>query len=679
MAKIYVSDVVVDENSEFADFRIWLDEAAAVPVTVRYATDSVTAVAYGRTLPGGSPGDYHSQSGTLNFQPGETVKTVRIKIHDDIIAEYTEQFALKLSDPVNAVLDRATATATIYDDDGFTQAVTVGIPTTLSNFKVPDANSDSLTVQIKISNGNIGGIATGTTSGVKVTTITAGLSLQGSAKDINALLAGATFTAKNVGSAKVDVIVTDGHAGTPVNVSYLLTASNTVPTISGLPTTAQAIQAGIPAALADFVVADADGHALTVLLKASNGNIGGLVVGTTGGVKVTTVTTGLWKLQGSAADINALLADANFTSSTGGPASIAVTVYDDYVNYESQVSATYALTSMRPADANTAPTISGIPTAAQAVRAGTPVMLDDFTVSDADGDALTVILVTSNGWIDRIGVGARATVSEIPGGFRLQGNAADINAGLKSAMFSASTAGPASITITVTDSSIATPVSSVYAFTANGQTQQPQLSVGTSGNDLLQGTPGNDRIDGLGGIDRVLASGSRSAHSLTHNADGSWQLASSAGGSDQLVNVERVLFSDGAIALDLDGNAGAAARLLGLLSKPALLDPGVAGVVLGLVDSLGLEGAARVAVDSGVVAQLAGGGSQQQLLGYLYTQLMGQAPGQAELHALVELAQGLNLDNAQVLATIASMDLTASHVGLVGLAQHGLAFTEFVG
>ena len=70
------------------------------------------------TAPRSATNDYIPVSGTLTFAPGETVKTVRVQLIDDAVAEGTEVFTMNLSTPsANATIARASATATIIDND----------------------------------------------------------------------------------------------------------------------------------------------------------------------------------------------------------------------------------------------------------------------------------------------------------------------------------------------------------------------------------------------------------------------------------------------------------------------------------------------------------------------------------------------------------------------------------
>jgi len=82
---------------------------------------------------------------------------------------------------------------------------------------------------------------------------------------------------------------------------------------------------------------------------------------------------------------------------------------------------------------------------------------------------------------------------------------------------------------------------------------------GSGGSDTFWGGIGNDWIDGGDGIDTAIFSGSRSS---TSTSQLSGQIfAKGPEGTDTLINVERLQFSDGAIAFDTSGNAGQIYRL----------------------------------------------------------------------------------------------------------------------
>lgn len=80
------------------------------------------------------------------------------------------------------------------------------------------------------------------------------------------------------------------------------------------------------------------------------------------------------------------------------------------------------------------------------------------------------------------------------------------------------------------------------------------------GNDVLFGMGGNDMLNGAVGLDTALYSGKRSDYIVLRSAD-SWSVVSVADGLDTLVDIERLIFADRHVAIDIDGVGGQAYRL----------------------------------------------------------------------------------------------------------------------
>lgn len=80
--------------------------------------------------------------------------------------------------------------------------------------------------------------------------------------------------------------------------------------------------------------------------------------------------------------------------------------------------------------------------------------------------------------------------------------------------------------------------------------------------DILEGLGGNNKLDGGGSLDVALYGDSRGNHAIVKAGDG-YKISALAGnyGTDELLNVERVAFSDGSVALDVNGIAGQAYRM----------------------------------------------------------------------------------------------------------------------
>ena len=115
-AKVFVSDAVVIEGNpggmQELVFTVRLDHAVDGPVVLRYTAEGWTAVA---------GEDFRNLTGVLRFEPGETVKTVRIRVQGDRLTERDELMRLVLSDlgasGRDVTLDRTSGTGKIVNDD----------------------------------------------------------------------------------------------------------------------------------------------------------------------------------------------------------------------------------------------------------------------------------------------------------------------------------------------------------------------------------------------------------------------------------------------------------------------------------------------------------------------------------------------------------------------------------
>jgi uncharacterized membrane protein len=94
-----------------ATFTVTLSAAYTETVTVAYATADGTATA------GPPQADYQAASGTLTFAPGETSKTITVRVIGDRLPEPNETFVVNLSGPTNATISDGQGTGTILDDE----------------------------------------------------------------------------------------------------------------------------------------------------------------------------------------------------------------------------------------------------------------------------------------------------------------------------------------------------------------------------------------------------------------------------------------------------------------------------------------------------------------------------------------------------------------------------------
>ena len=199
---------------------------------------------------------------------------------------------------------------------------------------------------------------------------------------------------------------------------------------------------------------------------------------------------------------------------------------------------------------------------------------------------------------------------------------------------------------------------------------------GLGGSDRISTGPGPDVIDGGEGTDTLVLAVPRNSATLLHRSDGGWTVSSAASGSDQLLDTERVQFSDFAIALDLAGPAGKVARVIGaVFGTDKLHDAALVGRYLALADG-GVSGAQVVhqALEDPLFASLAGSRSNADVVRHVYTNLVGKAPSAGEVDYYSSLITDGHFTQDSLLWWAASLDLTAQRIDLNGLADHGLEF-----
>jgi hypothetical protein len=209
---------------------------------------------------------------------------------------------------------------------------------------------------------------------------------------------------------------------------------------------------------------------------------------------------------------------------------------------------------------------------------------------------------------------------------------------------------------------------------------------GLAGNDLLVGGLGNDIIDGGSGLDTVRVDdqyGSEAArnYSLEKLTDGSWSVSfigptiaiyppPVTNGSDKLINVERLRFNDKSIALDLDGVAGIAAKVIGaVLGKTQVQNPTFVGIGLSYLDK-GMS-----YKDLGALAMTAvGSTTNDAVVSTLWKNVVGfDASAEQKAPYIKMLTDGMKFGDLVVLAADTSFNTT--NINLIGLAQTGIEYT----
>jgi len=213
---------------------------------------------------------------------------------------------------------------------------------------------------------------------------------------------------------------------------------------------------------------------------------------------------------------------------------------------------------------------------------------------------------------------------------------------------------------------------SIFGDTLTGSAADNRLE-GADGNDSFISTRGGDTLDGGAGVDSVVYALARAAYTLQRPNDAAYAIEKPASaGTDTFVGIERLRFSDLNVALDIDGNAGTAAKILGaVFGKVSVGIKEYVGIGLVLLDGgMGYPELMQLAIN----ARLGPNASNAAVVTLLYTNVVGVAPSSSDLAAFTGLLDTGALTQASLGVLAADNTLNTANIGLVGLVQTGLEF-----
>ena len=202
---------------------------------------------------------------------------------------------------------------------------------------------------------------------------------------------------------------------------------------------------------------------------------------------------------------------------------------------------------------------------------------------------------------------------------------------------------------------------------ATGGSGNDQIT-GNAAANVLQGGLGNDTLDGGAGIDTATYAASRANYTVAKAGNG-WTVTSSSEGTDTTSNVERLQFSGTSVALDLDGNAGQVAKILGSVFGPTgVINKSYVGIGLSYLDN-GMTYEALC----GLAMNATGRTQHGDVVELLWNNVV-KAPISAgdKAYYVGLLDNGLSIGALTRMA--ADTSLNADSVNLVGLSLTGIEF-----
>lgn len=203
-----------------------------------------------------------------------------------------------------------------------------------------------------------------------------------------------------------------------------------------------------------------------------------------------------------------------------------------------------------------------------------------------------------------------------------------------------------------------------------------EIIEGGSGRDILSGFGGDDTLIGNDAIDAAIYSSQSADYILEKHTDDVWTINhknSGTDGTDTIVNIERIQFSDNSVALDLDGHAGQTAKLIGaVFGAESVLNKQFVGIGLRFLDDgTSYETLMQLAITAALGADAV---NHTAVVNLLYENIAGFTPSAAEETRFVALLDSGTHTVASLGILAAETGLNQDNINLVGLSQTGLEY-----
>lgn len=213
---------------------------------------------------------------------------------------------------------------------------------------------------------------------------------------------------------------------------------------------------------------------------------------------------------------------------------------------------------------------------------------------------------------------------------------------------------------------------------------------GTSGADTLKPGAGNNAVDGGAGIDTVVYAGSHNNFNITQ-ADWGFDVVDTTGanGHDSLINVERIQFDDGYLAIDIDGTAGQLYRLysaafgrepdaVGMGYWMSRMDGGTTLKQVSREFMLGGDGTGQAEF----IKLYGSNANNSAFVTTLYHNILGRDPDasgyQFWLNALnTDPNSDKNILRSQLMIDFSDSPENTQKIELVGTLEHGVTFVPY--
>lgn len=205
-------------------------------------------------------------------------------------------------------------------------------------------------------------------------------------------------------------------------------------------------------------------------------------------------------------------------------------------------------------------------------------------------------------------------------------------------------------------------------------------AVGSNYNDKLRGNLFNNSLDGGGGVDIAYFTGTHADYKITINNVSTKSVIDgiqNRDGQDTLINIERIGFSNGNIAYDIDGNAGQAYRIYQAAfdRKPDLA--GLGGWIAELDKGTALQTVAKGFINSAEFQALYGSSpSNATFVDALYLNVLHRPGEKAGVDGWIS---SLNNGMSKEQVLVGFSESPENQKNVIGSIQNGIEYKEWLG
>jgi Ca2+-binding RTX toxin-like protein len=197
--------------------------------------------------------------------------------------------------------------------------------------------------------------------------------------------------------------------------------------------------------------------------------------------------------------------------------------------------------------------------------------------------------------------------------------------------------------------------------------------IGSSKSDQFYSKNGIDNFDGNGGIDILTLQSNKASYKITSNGS-SWTIRDTSN-LDNVVNIkniERLVFKDSSYAIDLNGNAGIATKIIGaVFGKEYLSNKQYVGFCLHLLDSgISDTNLARVVLNAAHLT------TNDEIISTLLRNVLGTTASNADKASLLDLLNK-GASQSDIVLMEANTPENISNINLNGLFLTGIEYSDY--